>query len=70
MLAHTVPARLRPAESLLALERAVARAIVVKGERGEAAELAPQLLRLLESTSSARLPQRALAARSYLGRAR
>ena len=51
MLAHTVPARLRPAESLQALERAVARAAVVKGERDEAAELAPRLLRMLEEAS-------------------
>jgi hypothetical protein len=49
MLAHTVPARLRPAESLRALERAVARAAVLKGERGEASELAPRLLRLVEA---------------------
>lgn len=52
MLAHTVPARLRPAESLRALERAVARAVVVKGERDEAAELAPRLLRLLEEAGA------------------
>jgi len=52
MLAHTVPARLRPAESLRALERAVARAVVVKGERGEAAELAPRLLRMLEEAGA------------------
>ncbi len=51
MLAHTVPARLRPAESLQALERAVARAVVVKGERDEAAELAPRLLRMLEEAA-------------------
>jgi hypothetical protein len=52
MLAHTVPARLRPAESLEALGRAVARAVVVKGERDEAAELAPRLLRMLEETGA------------------
>lgn len=46
MLAHTVPARLRPAASLAALQRAVARALVVKGERGEARDLAPRLLQL------------------------
>jgi hypothetical protein len=50
MLAHTVPARLRPAASLVALERAVARATVVKGERDEAKDLAPRLLRLLDET--------------------
>jgi hypothetical protein len=48
MLAHTVPARLRPEASLVALERAVARAIVLRGSRGEAAALAPELLRRLE----------------------
>jgi hypothetical protein len=52
MLAHTVPARLRPAESLEALARAVARAVVVKGERDEAAELAPRLLRMLEEADA------------------
>jgi hypothetical protein len=52
MLAHTVPARLRPAESLEALGRAVARAVVVKGERDEAAELAPRLLRMLEEAGA------------------
>jgi hypothetical protein len=49
MLAHTVPARLRPAASLEALERAVAGAAVVKGERGEARELAPRLLEMVDS---------------------
>jgi hypothetical protein len=47
MLAHTVPARLRPEHSLRALERAVSEATVLKGERGEAIDLAPLLLRLL-----------------------
>jgi hypothetical protein len=49
MLAHTVPARLRPEASLASLERAVARAVVVKGERGEAEDLAAELLRLSEA---------------------
>jgi hypothetical protein len=49
MLAHTVPARLRPEQSLAALERAVSRALVLKGERGEAGELAPLLLRELDA---------------------
>jgi len=49
MLSHTVPARLRPAASLIALERAVAHATVLKGERGEAGDLAPRLLQLLET---------------------
>jgi hypothetical protein len=48
MLAHTVPARLRPEASLEALERAVARAVVVRGERGEAKGVAVRLLRQSE----------------------
>lgn len=54
MLAHTVPARLRPEASLASLERAVARAVVVKGERGEAEDLAAELLRLSEATPPGR----------------
>jgi hypothetical protein len=49
MLAHTVPARLRPAASLQALERAVGSATVLKGKRGEAAPVARRLLQLVES---------------------
>jgi hypothetical protein len=49
LLAHTVPARLRPAEALADLERAVSRATVIKGERGEARELAPLLLEMAEA---------------------
>jgi hypothetical protein len=45
MLRHTVPARLRPEASLASLERVAARATVLKGERGEARELAEVLLR-------------------------
>jgi hypothetical protein len=48
MLSHTVPARLRPEASLVALERAVARATVLRGERGEASEVAAGLLRRVE----------------------
>jgi len=48
MLAHTVPARLRPEASLTALERAVARATVLRGERGEAVEVAARLLQQIE----------------------
>lgn len=44
MLAHTVPARLRPEASLAALERALAGATVLQGERGEAGEVAAWLL--------------------------
>jgi hypothetical protein len=53
MLAHTVPARLRPEASLRALERAVARATLLQGERGEASEVAPRLLRQVEEVERA-----------------
>jgi hypothetical protein len=53
MLAHTVPARLRPEASLVSLERAVAGATALKGPRGEAADLVPELLRLLEESEAA-----------------
>jgi hypothetical protein len=56
MLAHTVPARLRPEASLAALERAVARATVLKGARGEARELAEILLRSLEEMDTVSRP--------------
>jgi len=59
MLAHTVPARLRPEASLRALERAVGRAVVLKGERDEARELAPRLLRLVEGRPGPSAGQRA-----------
>jgi hypothetical protein len=48
LLAHTVPARLRPAASLLSLERAVRRAEVLRGPRGEARDVVPFLLRAVE----------------------
>lgn len=44
LLANTVPARERSAESLRAVRAAAARAQVVEGERGEAGEAAPLLL--------------------------
>ena len=50
MLTHTVPARLRPEASLVSLERAVARATVLRGTRGEAREVAESLLRTVEET--------------------
>jgi hypothetical protein len=53
MLAHTVPARLQPEASLIALERAVARATVLQGERGEARELAASLMRHVEEAERA-----------------
>jgi hypothetical protein len=44
LLAHTGAARARPEAALDALRRAVAGALRLKGERGEAAELAPRRL--------------------------
>ena len=44
MLSRTVPARLRPQESLKVLARAVKDAVVLEGERGEADEFATMLL--------------------------
>ena len=44
LLAHTVPARLRPGASLEALGRAVVGAALLKGPRGEAADTARWLL--------------------------
>lgn len=71
MLAHTVPARLRPAASLIALERAVERATVLKGDRGDAADLAPRLLQFLEASSASPAALHgSLAARSYQRRTR
>lgn len=57
MLAHTVPARLRPEASLRSLERAVARATVLRGERGEASELAARLLAALDETEQVSRPR-------------
>ncbi len=51
LLAHTVPARLRPEAALQALERALAEAGVLKGERGEAAETAARLLEALDRSA-------------------
>ena len=39
LLANTVPARDRPAEALAALQRVVSTAPVLKGSRGEAADV-------------------------------
>jgi hypothetical protein len=50
MLAHTVPARLRPGDSLASLGRAVEAATVLEGERGEAPELAGRLLAWMEAS--------------------
>ena len=49
LLAHAVPARLRPDETLRSLTRALGRATVLEGDRGEATDVAPQLLTTVES---------------------
>lgn len=49
MLANTVPARERPAEALGAIKKAIAGAVFLESERGEADELAPLLLAELDN---------------------
>ena len=44
LLAHTVPIRRKPEQALAALRRVVADAVVLKGVRGEAAEIAENIL--------------------------
>jgi len=44
LLAHTLPARLRPAPSLAALSRVTRSALAFKGVRGEAEDLAGAVL--------------------------
>jgi hypothetical protein len=44
LLAHTLPARVRPAESLAAIARVTQSATALKGRRGEAEELARAVL--------------------------
>jgi len=51
LLAHTVPARLRPRAAMTTLRKVVAGAIVLKGPRGEAEEMADVLLNQLERSS-------------------
>jgi hypothetical protein len=53
LLANTVPAQTRPRESLRALSRAVAGAMVLEGDRGEAGPTAASLLRELTALTSA-----------------
>ena len=57
MLAHTVPARLRPEDSLVALGRAVEGASVLAGERGEARELATRLLTQVDELEQSSRPR-------------
>jgi len=44
LLANTVPAQERPEQALAAIRRAVNHAVVLQGERGEAAEMIGELL--------------------------
>lgn len=44
MLANTIPARERPDQALTTIKRAVEGAVVLEGERGEAAEIVGELL--------------------------
>ena len=54
MISHTVPARIRPEDSLAALERAVSDAVVLRGNRGEARSLArEQALELIRELQAA-----------------
>lgn len=50
LLRHTAQARQRPADALAALKRVVEDAVVLSGERGEAADIAHGLLQELAST--------------------
>jgi hypothetical protein len=52
LLAHVVPARERPAESLRATRRAAEDAVVLEGDRGEAEDLVPLLLAELETRAA------------------
>ncbi len=53
LLAHTVPARLRPAAALEALGTALSGAALLKGFRGEAADTASRLLQCERSAAGA-----------------
>jgi hypothetical protein len=44
LLSNTVPARLRPAASVAALQRVVSRAVILKGARGEAEAMVAKLI--------------------------
>ena len=48
LLSNTVPAQSRPRQTMRYLTRAVSEAVGYESPRGDAAELAPQLLALLE----------------------
>lgn len=52
LLSNTVPAQTRPEQSLAAIRGAVEGAVVLQGERGDAAEVAGELLERLSANSS------------------
>jgi hypothetical protein len=52
LLAHTVSARRQPAVALGTLQQVATRATILKGRRGEAGAVAPQLLNFLEKSCS------------------
>jgi len=54
LLAHTVPARSRPKAALAALGKVASSALVLKGGRGEADEMAGALLERLDAASEGR----------------
>ena len=53
LLGHTVPVRRRPETSLATLQQAVSQAVLLKGTRGEAEEMARSLLERLSGWMSA-----------------
>lgn len=56
LLSNTVPARERPAQAMAAVRQAAAPALVLEGDRGEAAEIASELLAALRSAPQAAIP--------------
>ncbi len=54
LFSHAVPASTRPQESLLALRRAAQHATALKGTRGEAAAIVPDLLQRVQAAAASR----------------
>jgi hypothetical protein len=52
LLAHAIPARDRPTETVRAVTRAARNAILLVGDRGEADNVAPLLLAALEARAA------------------
>jgi hypothetical protein len=51
LMEHTIPAQLRPAQCMRVLKKAVEGAVILEGERGDAAELADELLETLRAAA-------------------